>query len=87
MTPLGTGLELYTAKLRISETDLKWLQFRSKHRVSLCVTDIRYYRDWGVLIPFGTVYSGADTIHGISKGADAIHVAHLSPPPPPPLPG
>ena len=38
-------------KLRISETDLKWLQFRSKHRASLCVTEISYYRDCGVLIP------------------------------------
>ena len=37
--------------LRISEADLTWVQFRSQHRSSVCVTDLAYYRACGVLIP------------------------------------
>jgi hypothetical protein len=41
---------LRKSKLRVKEEDLKWLQFREKHRNSARVTDIAYYKEAGLLV-------------------------------------
>jgi hypothetical protein len=39
-------------KLRRSRHNLEWLEFRARHRSAPFLTDLKYYEDIGVLVPW-----------------------------------